>query len=300
MDPLTDGLTYTQREALEQRIPALRELRIGFIALCDEYAHAMMTGIDVAQVEAKLKAYSEQMILQQHELVRQNGVDIRFLDSEYECPLCRDTGYVLEGSERRPCQCRVKKRQQKLDEIYCAYAGFADFDDVLFADDDQREKAQALKAKLEEYASSFPNNRKPHIHLRGNAGLGKTFFLRCLTRALYEKGVRCAYVPAYALFESFRRQHIGEEEAMQRWSRMPFLALDDLGVEPMYRNITIEYLSELLDFRIMHKLPTAVATNLNRSQLTDRYGERIASRLYDQHQFSVYGLKGTDLRKQLK
>ena len=133
--------------------------------------------------------------------------------------------------------------------------------------------------------------------MRGNTGLGKTFFLRCLTRALYEKGITCAFFPAYELFESFRKQHLGEARVLTKLNQMPFLAIDDLGVEPMYRNITIEYFSELLDYRLLHRLPTAVATNLDRSALSERYGERIVSRLYDQQQFNVFGLRGNDLRK---
>ena len=140
--------------------------------------------------------------------------------------------------------------------------------------------------------SNSRTNKKPNLFLFGNTGLGKTFFLSCLTRALHERGIKCEMVPAYDLFDAMRRQHLGQANALRKYGALPFLAIDDLGVEPMYRNITVEYLNKLLDLRLQRHLATAVTTNLDNGALAERYGERILSRLYDQRLFDFIGLRG--------
>ena len=73
-----------------------------------------------------------------------------------------------------------------------------------------------------------------------------------------------------------------------------FLVIDDLGTEPMLKNISIEYLMAVLNHRSAKKLPYAVATNLTMAQLMERYGERIVSRLMDRAR--LVQLTGQDLR----
>ena len=72
------------------------------------------------------------------------------------------------------------------------------------------------------------------------------------------------------------------------------LVIDDLGTEPMLKNISIEYLMAVLNHRSAKKLPYAVATNLTMAQLMERYGERIVSRLMDRAR--LVQLTGQDLR----
>ncbi len=75
------------------------------------------------------------------------------------------------------------------------------------------------------------------------------------------------------------------------------MLIDDLGTEPMMRNITVEYLFTLLNERMAAKRHTVVATNLTPVQLQERYGERVASRLLDKTCCAPVQLRGRDLRK---
>lgn len=297
MKPLLDGLPHGEREALEQRIPALRTLRIQYISVCDACAQAALSGDGFEEMERRRQRFIEDMVARQREILRQNGIDPQSLQGGYACPVCRDTGIVLENGIKRPCSCRVQQAQKKRDEKFLSYPHFSDFRASIYEDSAQRESAQRLKAMLESYALQFPHNKKPNLFLFGNTGLGKTFFLSCLTRALHERGIKCEMVPAYDLFDAMRRQHLGQANALRKYGALPFLAIDDLGVEPMYRNITVEYLNKLLDLRLQRHLATAVTTNLDNGALAERYGERILSRLYDQRLFDFIGLRGRDLRK---
>ena len=76
----------------------------------------------------------------------------------------------------------------------------------------------------------------------------------------------------------------------------PLLLIDDLGTEPMMRNITVEYLFTLLNERIAAKRHTVIATNLSPVQLQERYGERVMSRILDRSRGVALKFVGRDVR----
>ncbi len=296
MESLTDKLSYTQREALENLIPELRQLRLKYIGLCEACANSLLTGVGIAKAETERKSFVITMIRRQDELLKANNIDIDATPSEFSCVLCNDKGMVIDNGIMRPCQCRTLRLQVMRNEKFASLPCFTDFDESIFTDEEQRKSTINKKIELEKYVCSFPKNEKPHIILIGNTGLGKTFLLSCLTKGIHEKGYKAEMISAYVLFDSFRKQHLGEAYVLDRLSNLPFLSVDDLGVEPIYRNITVEYFSELLNLRISRNLPIAITTNLDVGNLKERYGERVVSRLFDQKKFNILGLKGNSLR----
>ena len=116
---------------------------------------------------------------------------------------------------------------------------------------------------------------------------------------LFRSGFPAVRVTAFRLFETMRRQHVGGDEDFDGFSELieaPLLLIDDLGTEPMMRNITVEYLFTLLNERMAARRHTVVATNLTLVQIKERYGERVASRLLDKGACRIIQLKGKDLR----
>ena len=74
------------------------------------------------------------------------------------------------------------------------------------------------------------------------------------------------------------------------------LVIDDLGSEPIRRNINVESLFSILNERSVSKRPVVIVTNLMPVQLRDRYGERITSRLFSENAVSIR-LYGRDVRR---
>ena len=58
-----------------------------------------------------------------------------------------------------------------------------------------------------------------------------------------------------------------------------FLVIDDLGTEPMLKNVTLEYLQLVLDERTRDGRTTVITTNLSAEELTGRDGLQLGSRL---------------------
>ena len=97
-----------------------------------------------------------------------------------------------------------------------------------------------------------------------------------------------------------RRQHFADgsgEVDFEQLLSVPLLLIDDLGSEPMMRNITVEYLFTLLNERMAARRHTVIATNLSPLQLQQTYGERVSSRLLDRTRCAVIKLEGKDLRR---
>jgi len=74
------------------------------------------------------------------------------------------------------------------------------------------------------------------------------------------------------------------------------LIIDDMGTEPVFNNITIEYTFMLVNERTRKNKAICISTNLNPDELKSRYSERIASRLLDRSTTNIFLVRGNDLR----
>lgn len=83
---------------------------------------------------------------------------------------------------------------------------------------------------------------------------------------------------------------------LPRFVQVPLLVLDDLGTEPMIPNVTKESLFAIADQRNASRLATVYISNLNADELTERYGERIASRITDASITKSIFFRGESLR----
>lgn len=230
------------------------------------------------------------------------GFPENHLELRYRCPLCRDTGYVGEAPSKF-CECfEARLRTRRHEDGSMAGVDEQNFEsfqlDRIPEADGQRKQMALARRLCEDYADSFPNTRFRNLLLTGAGGLGKTFLLNCIYARVCDRGLSAVRVTAFKLFEAMRQQHMGSEEQSDFASLVeaPLLLIDDLGTEPMMRNITVEYLFMLLNERAANKRHTVVATNLTPVQLQERYGERVSSRLLDRTVCGAIQLKGKDLR----
>ena len=236
-------------------------------------------------------------------LLAEAGMAGDALELRYRCPVCKDTGYVGEAPARF-CECferQLRLRQHEdgsmagVDE-----QSFERFDaNVAPEADGQRDRLVKARNLCQRYADAFPDTEYRNLLLTGEGGLGKTFLLNCIFGRVTGRGFSAVRVTAFRMFEAMRRQHVVGDENYDGFSALievPLLLIDDLGTEPMMRNITLEYLFTLLNERIAAKRHTVIATNLTPPQLKERYGERVASRLLDRSICAPVQFKGKDLR----
>ena len=290
------------------RVPRVAELRRESASLALKAMRAILeqsTAEERAAIARDMKARGLAINAEIRRLLKGNGFPENALEPRYRCPVCRDTGYVGEAPARF-CECfETRLRLRQYEDGSMAGLDQQNFDtfDLSFIPeaDGQREQMRGARNLCQAYADGFPNTEKRNLLLTGGGGLGKTFLLNCVFERVISRGYSAVRITAFRLFETMRQQHMSNDESFEGFSALievPLLLIDDLGTEPMMRNITIEYLFTLLNERGAARRHTVVATNLTPDDIKNRYGERVASRLLDRSAGKMLLFKGRDLRRQ--
>lgn len=294
------------RQQNEQELSRRRDeayARVLALQALDEQLHALLIARPRLRLlgEADNGAQIDALRAQRLAMLTAAGYDAHFLDPVYTCHTCRDTGVLDDATH---CGC-FKKRllEDKLEDARLADDGvsFEHFDLSLFSDapvengKSQRDYMARYRQIFEDYAAAFPDC-PPLLILSGGIGLGKTFMSKCVMRRVIERGHTAASFTAYRLFSLFHQHRLGEDVDLEPIFKVPLLIIDDLGTEPMTRNVTKEYLFDLLNERSAAHLNTLIVTNLTMDALNERYGERIYSRLADTRGSQKILFKGKDIR----
>lgn len=304
---LNDREQQARLDAAVARQPEIGQLRAESAGLALEAMRRIMGEPDIEkrrELADGMKSRGRAINARIRQLLTEAGMAPDALEPRYRCPVCRDTGYVGEAPARF-CECfeqRLRLRQHEDGSM--AGLGEQNFErfDATVAPEEGGQRDQLVKARnlCQRYADTYPDTEFRNLLLTGEGGLGKTFLLNCVFERVTSRGFSAVRVTAFRMFEAMRQQHVGNDEKYDGFSDLidaKLLLIDDLGTEPMMRNITIEYLFTLLNERVAAKRHTVIATNLTPAQLKERYGERVASRLLDRSLCAAVQLKGKDLRQ---
>ncbi len=233
-------------------------------------------------------------------LLNTHGLKLKNLEPNYYCKVCGDTGYV--GG--KTCKCKTelinKLRERSLGEngndVPALSTIFSPFEN-----DEQSEKYSTLKNKFMSLCESFPKNAPRFFAFVGKSGTGKTYFAKAIAKELSQRGFDTLTLSAFSLNNFFLKYHTSFDESLSESfaaaCNSDVLLIDDLGTEPIFRNVTKEYLTNLLNERNNHGKLTIVTTNLSPDLVAERYDQRLASRLFDKTTSRTIPFDFDDLRK---
>lgn len=218
------------------------------------------------------------------------NIDQSKLKPKYDCQICNDTG-VVGG---RICACLLNEVNLKLSMRACSQTVFKSFAEcnLNIMNDVDKKASDWLKT----WCSRYPNITKTNINIIGGAGCGKTFMLECVANELIQKGVVVSYKTAFEINELARLYHIGKSFDFVDCMNAEVLLIDDLGTEPVLKNVTKEYLYNLINIRQINNRPTFISTNLSLTNVLERYDERIFSRLANKNLSTTIELTSQDKR----
>lgn len=258
-------------------------LKWEYIRCRDEQKRA---GID-AEIQSTEKALDEYM--------RKNGILVSAFRAPYSCKKCDDTGKDKNGND---CTCVEKTRlaifleenatyikdvAETLQEIDFSYYG---------------KEAEAKKKIADVLQKEDVQKDKRFFLFAGKTGTAKTYFASVFLRELLQKGKDIKATSAIRLNRGFLEYHCAPMEKKNalwnEWIEPDALLIDDLGAEQVLNNVTIPYLLELLTERT-GKI-TILTTNLSPTDLEQKYGQRILSRLLDKKLSCPILFGGSDLR----
>ena len=251
--------------------------------------------------QGSMSEYHEKMqdiSRKKRELLLANGYPEDYLSPIYDCPDCKDTGFV-NGEKCHCLQSRIVNMlysRSNLKEVLQA-ENFS----VLSYDYYEGEDLQNFKKAVENSLSFIRNFDTEYQNLLffGAVGTGKTFLSNCIAYELLQHGYSVIYFSASGLFDLLSRQAFAsnEKEVLYKTQEdlynCDLVIIDDLGTE-LTNAFTNTHLFSILNERSLRKKPVIISTNLSLEGMKERYSERIFSRLVNS--FTFRKLSGSDIR----
>lgn len=291
-----------RKQAIYSKVPRIKELDDAISTLCVDAAKIILlnpgTDCDYKSKLAKLKE-EKQLLLSQN-------FSLEFLEPPYECPDCRDTGYI--GNQK--CHCMKKLiidalyEQSNLKEVL-SRENFSSFNIRLYKDDiiDSATGLTSLdnitnaittaKNFIKDFGLSYQN-----IFIYGNTGVGKSFLTNCIAKELMDNSYSVIYISAIKLFDilaeyAFNKQSMDAYEQYSNIFECDLLIIDDLGTE-LVNNFTASQFFNCINQRFLNHKPIIISTNLSLSDLRATYSERVFSRITSD--YTLIKIFGDDLR----
>ena len=300
-------LIESRRGNIERLSPGFGQIDRDIASLSVSGAKAVLDG-DSKKAE-EFKKRRRELSGERIRILRSLGFSADYLDPPYDCPYCKDTGYI--GNKR--CSCLV---QASLNMIYEQ----SNLSDVLEKENFQTfsfdyysrdiidgatgmSSFQAAKMAYErclEFAKTFEKTHE-NIFIFGDTGVGKTFLANAAAKELLDKGYSVIYFSAQRLFELLAKEAFGKDgehaDIQDNIFDCDLLIIDDLGTE-LTNSFTSSRLFLCLNERIRKKKSTFISSNLQLQDIASVYSERVFSRISDS--FTLLHLFGNDIRIQKK
>ena len=275
-----------RRREVFQKIPQLKELESTVASRSVRQARLLLDG-DTSAL-ASLKEELADLSRQRDALLTAGGFASNYLDPVYECPDCKDTGYI----DGRKCHCfkqaiiNTVYAQSNIREIL-KRENFDHFSYSYYSDEDITTGLSALataRHAVEEchrFIDAF-DSKPQNLFFYGGTGVGKTFLTNCVAKELLDKGYSVIYFTAFQLFDILSKGVFEKDAdaiaAHQNIFDCDLLVIDDLGTE-LSNAFTTSQLFLCVNERLLRHKSTIISTNLSLQQIADIYSERTFSRI---------------------
>lgn len=245
------------------------------------------------------------LVQERNTILTDHGYPLDYLQMQYDCPDCQDTGYI-DGEK---CHCFKKAAvnllytQSNLYEIL-QKENFTHFSFDFYSDTIRnevtgltaRETAHDAVRQARHFIDTFGREFR-NLFFYGNTGVGKTFLSNCIAKELIDRANCVLYFSAFDLFDTLAKSTFQREnqDIQDDILTCDLLIIDDLGTE-MTNSFVTSALFQCINERIMRKKATIISTNLSLDQFSETYSERIFSRITSN--YTMIKLIGKDIRIQ--
>ena len=303
-----------KKEQLYSSEPELQEIENKLTSLAISTTKLLIQNNDSTLLE-DLKNQVEILKNKKIDILNKLNLSPEDLLPKYECPICKDTGYILNNDYTSSmCSCL---KQKIFDEEYnksnisnLKTQNFDNFSDIYYSSEINEEKYHAkmspkdniLKIKdiCYKFIENFDDSNEKNLLFTGNTGLGKTFLSSCIANELLKQRKNVLYQTAPVMLDTIIDYRFGksnvDKSMYDNLLSVDLLIIDDLGTECM-NQMKFSELFNIINTRLLnqnHTTKTIISTNLSLKNLYNNYDERIVSRIVGNYNICYFF--GDDIR----
>ncbi len=250
----------------------------------------------------------EKLKMEKAFLLTESNIDTDYMEKNYTCKLCKDTGYLDSGQKCNCLKQRLVSKAYKMSNIETNLLrdNFKNFDIDLFKDEAFEGESMTPKENMldilsiaEGFIANFDDRNEDNLLFYGTTGLGKTFLCSCIAKALLDKDKIVVYQTAFTILEILERKRFGNknrDRSSYEYDLLfdaDLLIVDDLGTE-VSNTFTNAEIFNIVNTRIIRGKKTIISTNLTPKEISEIYTDRVFSRILQQ--FIPLKFFGQDLR----
>ena len=292
-----------RREEVRGKLPRIEEIEQEAASLSVRKAKILLSVSKEA--DFSLDQALADLADEKNALLLSSGFPADYLEMTYDCPCCRDTGYI----DRRKCSCFLQKEiallydQSNLKQV-TEKENFTSFSldrypeegvHPVYGQTPRAMAALALQTSME-FADHFSEDGG-NLLFQGKTGVGKTFLSHCIAGELIRQGHSVLYLSSYDLFDLMRKYTFESPEKSRASYRQildcELLIIDDLGTE-LNNSFVSSQLFLCVNERLLSGKSTIISTNLSLRELKELYTERVFSRIASS--YKLLHLIGSDVR----
>lgn len=240
------------------------------------------------------------------ELFEFYGVPKNYLDIKYECNICKDRGFLEDGSKCNCLKQQLINESYKMSNLSRLLENQKPYDDSIFSDEidesagiSPRQNMQNILSICDDFILNFDKDDDKNLIFYGNTGLGKTFMSSYIAKRVLDRGHTVIYQTAFKMFDIIKDYQFKNEESnitkedYENLFNCDLLIIDDLGTE-LTNSFTVSELFIILNTRLINGKKTIISTNFDIYQIAEVYTQRIFSRIFDK--FEAVEFIGKDVR----
>ena len=253
--------------------------------------------------------------LEKSKILKTLNLPVDYLQPNYSCKMCNDTGYIENNYTSTLCNCLKQEifnieyntsniaNLEKQNFEYFSLEKYSDKVDTEKYNSEMspRENISLIKNICINFINNFDNPNEKNLLFTGTTGLGKTFLSSCIAKEIIQRDKTVLYQTAPIMLDTIIdykfNKNASSDLTYKNLFDVDLLIIDDLGTESL-NNIKFTELFNIINTRLLNQnnkcLKTIISTNLSLPILNKTYGERITSRLIGN--YNICRFFGDDIR----